>query len=87
MNPDDRDEPMKPHPEKSKLVVRGFQLYSQGGMAFDRVADQLRRQGYVYRPSTPRVSPGRLSYMLADRLSIGDIAWKGNISGYYLRSL
>lgn len=45
MNTDDRDEPIKPHPEKSKLVVRVFQLYSQGGLTFDMIGEQLHREG------------------------------------------
>ncbi len=79
MNTDDRDEPIKAHPEKAKLVLRLFQLYSQGGMTFDMVADQLYQEGYVYRPSTPRMSPGSISYMLANRFYVGDIVWKGSI--------
>ena len=79
MNTDDRDEPIKPHPEKSRLVIRIFQLYSQGGMTFDMIADQLHREGYVYRPSTPRLSPGSISYILANRFYVGDIVWKGDI--------
>ena len=79
MNTDDRDEPIKPHPEKSKLVVRIFQLYSQGGLTFDMIGEQLHREGYIYRPSMPRMSPGSISYMLANRFYVGDIVWKGQI--------
>lgn len=79
MNSDDRDEPIKPHPEKAKLVVRIFQLYSQGGMTFDMIAEQVHREGHIYRPSTPRLSPGSISYMLANRFYVGDIVWKGQI--------
>ena len=79
MNTDDRDEPIKPHPEKSKLVVRVFQLYSQGGLTFDMIGEHLHREGYIYRPSMPRMSPGSISYMLANRFYVGDIVWKGQI--------
>ncbi|MFW5732361.1 MAG: recombinase family protein [Planctomycetota bacterium] len=79
MNTDDRDEPIQPHPEKSKLVVRVFQLYSQGGLTFDMIGEQLHREGYIYRPSMPRMSPGSISYMLANRFYVGDIVWKGQI--------
>lgn len=79
MNSDDRDEPIKPDPETSKLVVRVFQLYSQGGMTFDMIGERLYREGYIYRPSTPRLSPGTISYLLANRFYVGDIVWKGQI--------
>ena len=76
---DDRNEPIQPDPDKAKLVIRIFQLYSQGGMTFEMIADQLRKEGYVYRPSMPRMSPGSISYMLANRFYVGDIVWKGDI--------
>ncbi len=78
-NTDDRNEPIEPNPDKAKFVVRAFQLYSQGGMTLDMIVDQLRDEGYLYRPSTPRMSPGSLSYMLANRFYVGDIVWKGQI--------
>ena len=79
MNSGDRDEPITPHPVKSKLVVRAFQFYSQGGMTFDMIGEQLHREGYIYRPSTPRMSPGSISYMMANRFYVGDIVWRGQI--------
>jgi len=69
----------EPDPDKSKLVVRVFQLYSQGGLTFDMIGEQLHREGYIYRPSMPRMSPGSISYMLANRFYVGDIVWKGQI--------
>lgn len=75
----DRAEPIMPHPEKAKLVVRVFELYAQGGMTFHMIADQLVREGFVHRPSQPRMSPGSMSYMLANRFYVGDIVWKGEV--------
>lgn len=79
MNTSDRDEPIRPDPDKAKLVVRIFQLYSQGGMTFDMIGDQLVKEGFIYRPSTPRMSPSSISYMLANRFYVGDIVWKGQV--------
>ena len=79
MNTDDRDEPIKTHPVKSKFVIRVFELYSQGGMTFDMIGAQLKKEGFVYRPSTPRICPGSISYMLANRFYVGDIMWKGQV--------
>ncbi len=78
-NSDDRNEPIKPHPERAKLVMRIFQLYSQSGMTFDMIADQLRKEGYIFRPSCPRMTPASISYILANRFYVGDIVWKGEI--------
>ncbi|NOZ22051.1 MAG: recombinase family protein [Planctomycetes bacterium] len=76
-NTGDPNEPIRPDPDKAKLVIRLFQLYSQGGMTFRMIANQLHRDGYVYRPSQPRMSPGTISYMLANRFYIGEISWRG----------
>ncbi len=77
VNTGDRNEPIKVDPDKAKLVIRVFQLYSQGGNTLDMIAEQLVREGYVYRPSAPRMSPASISYMLANRFYVGDIIWKG----------
>ena len=79
MNTDDRNEPIKPHPERAKLVMRIFQLYSQSGMTFDMIGEQLHKEGYIFRPSCPRMTPGSISYILANRFYVGDIVWKGEI--------
>lgn len=79
MNTDDRNEPIKPHPDKAKMVMRIFQLYSQSGMTFDMIGEQLHKEGYIFRPSCPRIAPGSISYILANRFYVGDIVWKGQI--------
>ncbi len=79
MNTDDRDEPIKPDPVKSKLVMRAFELYSQGGWTLDMVAQRLQKEGYIYRPNTPRMCIGSVSYMLANRFYVGDIVWRGQV--------
>ncbi|MBI1369932.1 MAG: hypothetical protein GC162_14920 [Planctomycetes bacterium] len=79
MNTRDPDEPIRPDPEKAKLIVRVFQLYSQGGLTMRMIADQLHREGYVHRPSQPRLSPGTISYMLANRFYVGELPWRGQV--------
>src|SRR5262249_19042180 len=37
INVDDRDEPIQPHPDKAKTVVRIFELYATGSMTFKRL--------------------------------------------------
>src|SRR5262245_10547693 len=40
MNVDDPDEPVIPHPERSKTVVRIFEMYAGGGHTFRSLSDQ-----------------------------------------------
>ena len=54
LNVEDRDEPVIPHPERSGTLVRIFELYATGGYTFESLADQLQREGHVFRPSQPR---------------------------------
>ncbi len=75
--PDDRDEPVQPHPGKSKTVIRIFDLYSSGAMTFQSLSDQLEREGHVYRKSQPRFHRTALSYILNNRFYIGELKRRG----------
>lgn len=70
----DRETPVQPHPEKSKAVRRIFDLYSLGNHTFRSLADQLEREGHVYRTSQTRFGRTALSYILslADNLSFDE---------------
>jgi hypothetical protein len=43
------------------------------------ISDQLYQEGFVHRPSQPRMSTGTISYMLANRFYIGDLPWRGTV--------
>ena len=73
MNVDDRDEPVVPHPEKSKTVVRLFDLYATGNHTFKSLAVTLQREGHVYRPSQPRFTATTISYILNNRFYVGEL--------------
>ncbi|MSR59741.1 MAG: recombinase family protein [Planctomycetaceae bacterium] len=75
----DKAEPVQPHPERSKTVVRIFELYASGSMTFASLADQLEREGHVYRPSMPRFHRTALSYVINNRLYIGEIHRNGQV--------
>jgi len=77
VNTKDRDMPIIPNPERAKLVVRVFELHSQGGMTFDMIVAQIYREGFVYRPTKAKMTIGYVSYMLANRFYVGDIVWRG----------
>jgi site-specific DNA recombinase len=71
--PDNRDEPYQPHPEKAKTVIRIFELYSTGRYTFDSLAELLDREGHVYQNSQSRFHRTALSYILNNRIYIGEI--------------
>jgi site-specific DNA recombinase len=69
----DRHEPVQPHPEKSKTVIRIFDLFSTGQYTFKSLADLLAREGHTFRPSQPRFGRGAMSYILGNRFYIGEV--------------
>ena len=77
MNCDDREEPIKPHPEQAKLVVRVFELYSRGNCTFKMVADRIHREGFVFRASQPKLDRTAISRMLNSRFYLGEMNWHG----------
>lgn len=78
-NSDDRSEPIQPHPEKSRTLVRIFELYPSGGYTFKTLADQLAREGHVFRRSQPRFHRTALSYILRNRFYVGELHRNGQV--------
>lgn len=76
---EDREEPIQPHPENSKAVMRLFELYSSGRHSFESVGQQLAEEGYTFRDSQPRFHRTAVSYILNNRFYIGEIR-RGNHS-------
>ena len=86
MNVKDRNEPVVPHPEKSRTVIRIFELYATGQYTFESLTEQLAREGHIYRPSQPRFNRTALSYILNNRFYIGEIRRNGSVyEGRYQR--
>ena len=86
MNVEDREEPVRPHPEKGKTVVRIFELYSAGGHTFKTLADQLEREGHEFRKSQRRFHRTALSYILNNRFYVGELKRNGQVfEGRYKR--
>ena len=77
MNVADRECPVIPHPEKSKAVIRIFEVYARGNVTFKELADLLAREGYIYQPSQPRFHRTALSYILNNRFYVGEIVRRG----------
>ena len=86
VNVSDREEPVQPHPERSRTVVRIFELYATGQYTFKSLADQLADEGHVYRPSQRRFTRTSLSYILNNRFYIGELHRNGTVhEGRYRR--
>jgi site-specific DNA recombinase len=86
LNCDDPDEPVKPHPETGKTVIRIFDLYSSGGHTFKSLADQIEREGHCFRKSQRRFNRTALSYILNNRFYIGELHRNGQVfEGRYQR--
>ncbi|MEK7745312.1 MAG: recombinase family protein, partial [Elusimicrobiota bacterium] len=79
LNVDDKDEPVQPHPEESRTVVRVFELYATGKYTFDALEEKLAEEGFVYRPSQPRFSRSALSHILNNRFYAGELLRNGNV--------
>ena len=79
MNTSDKDEPVQPHPEQSKALMRLFELYSSGSHTFETLAKQLEAEGFTYRPSMPRFNRPGLSYILSNRFYIGELERNGKV--------
>ena len=77
LNVDDKAEPVIPHPENSKTVMRIFELYSAGKHTFESLGDKLAEEGFTFRPSQPRFNRTTLSYILNNRFYIGELARNG----------
>ena len=60
-------------------VLRIFELYSAGDMTFEKLTEQLAAEGYIYRSSQPQFSRTTLSYILNNRMYIGEIVWHGKV--------
>jgi site-specific DNA recombinase len=86
INVDDREEPVQPHPEQSRTLVRIFELYSSGSYTFQSLADLLQHEGHVFRKSQPRFHRTALSYILGNHFYIGELERNGQVfEGRYRR--
>src|SRR5262245_52630470 len=86
LNVADRAEPVRPHPEKSKSIVRIFELYATGQFTFDSLADRLSHEGHALPASQPRFNRTTLAHILNNRFDIGELWRNGQVfAGQYRR--
>ncbi len=79
LNVHDKHEPVIPHPERSRTLVRIFELYSSGQYTFQSLANKLAAEGHVYRKSQPRFPRTGLSGILSNRFYIGELHRHGKV--------
>jgi hypothetical protein len=65
-------------PVPAANVRRMFHLYAYEGVTIDGLIDRLRREGMIYRPSTPKFPRTSVHTILRDRRYIGEIPFKGH---------
>lgn len=64
-------------PEKSKFVQKAFELYSTGNYSLKLLKDCLFKEGYIFRPSTPKAPIASLHKILKNEFYIGYFNFKG----------
>ncbi len=79
LNVRDKNEPVIPHPERSKALARLFELYAGGQYTFESLADKLAAEGHVYRKSQSRFNRTAMSRILGNRFYIGELHRGGNV--------
>ncbi len=79
LNVRDKSEPVIPHPEQSRALVRMFELYASGQHTFESLAAKLASEGYTYRRSRPRFHRTALSTILSNRFYIGELHRNGQV--------
>lgn len=75
----DKNEPVVPHPEKSKTVIRIFELFATGKYTFKTLAEAIYNEGYIYQKSRPKFHRTALSYILNNRVYVGELERQGKV--------
>lgn len=63
--------------EEALFVRRAYEVYSSGRLGLDACADELRAMGLIFKPATPRIPKTNLARLLAARVYVGEVQYKG----------
>jgi hypothetical protein len=75
-----------PHPERSKTVMRIFELYSTANYTLDSLSQKLLEEGFNFQPTQRKFPRTTIAYILNNRFYIGEIRRNGNVfEGKYRR--
>ena len=77
--PEDRDEPVQPHPERSKALVRMFELYATGSTTLDDLDARLRAEGHRYNDDQAEFPRSNVSRILNNRFYVGELERNGQV--------
>ncbi len=61
------------------FIKRAFEIYSSGNISVKDTAAQLVKEGYSYRPYSPKITAGALEDMLKNPFYIGMFRFKGQL--------
>lgn len=65
--------------ERSQMVMRIFKLYATGDYSLEKLKNQLYKEGFLYRPSEPKIPTITLGKILRNKFYIGLIEWGDNV--------
>ena len=63
--------------EKAPFIRRAYEIYSEGELSLKKTREQLYKEGYIYRPGSPKVSVGQPELILKNINYTGVLAFKG----------
>lgn len=67
------------NPETAPFVKRAFELYAQGDVSLRHVGQQLYDEGFLYRPSKPKISKSGIESILRNMFYKGSFEFRGKI--------
>ena len=68
-----------PHPQHSLFVKRAFELFAQGNISLRAVVKRMYNEGYLYLPSSDKISVSQLEKMLKNECYIGFVKHNGEL--------
>ncbi len=64
-----------PDVTKSLFVKRAFELYGKGNISLRALRIKLYKEGYIYLPSSPKISVAQLEHMLKNKCYVGYVKY------------
>ena len=67
------------HPQRSLFVKRAFELYAKNDISLRALRQRLYDEGYMYLPSSPKISVAQLERMLKNDCYTGLLKYNGKL--------
>ena len=67
------------HPQRSLFVKRAFELYAKNDISLRALRQRLYDEGYMYLPSSPKISVAQLERMLKNDCYTGLLRYNGKL--------